>query len=357
MFKLVKVAGGWIIRSGGKLFKVGGRVGAIGTASKQWISRYTPNFLKAMVKTSAWKTGSEIARELVGFAVTSAVLDKVLGKSPDQSKKEGELSDEETAMGLKVLEATGHAKLNRMYGLLYGPAHWSSEFTRSIDNIIQRIMWSKRAITGELLSQEDTLNIESYTQNEIDFVLTRLISTAKEIALLSSHNEYNLLYMRQLACSNMVNSSPTNAREIINSRGLQNTERVMHMAQAHNLLYEGLYKETTDQYADELFNKSTTSWDFFDAFGGGAEKWTDDTEALRETKDGALISMMASDDTSASQLGWYDKWRADSDGDDDESAAVRALVYYSAVGDNYGKTISAVIQEQDQNAQRLLRNY
>lgn len=176
-----------------------------------------------------------------------------------------------------------------------------------------------------------------------------LIRAAKELALYSRSDVFFLTLLRQFAASSVSNASPTESLVAIIKDGNITDPATVAIMEEQSLMYETLYEEVRDANADDYYNEASTIWDLFDLIPR-------DIKVEPETVRALQLSMMSSDDTTASQVGWFDKWRADEDKDDDEGNAVKVMTYWSSVANRYTSFVSSIMQDDDSKSDSLLYN-
>lgn len=291
-----------------------------------------------------------LGKEAVGvglFIATDMAFDHFFGDGADKPgdpKTEAELSD---ALDTALLTNTGHYSLLMSYERSKGGDTYYSDEANFINDIVTSVAFSKSSISGAELPDSLVSRLTSLTDDERSFAILACVRVAKELALYSpSPSSMRLLGLQGMA-SSVTNACPSVAYSILHSKAMLRGSNAETYSATQVLSYESLFEALRDKLADKYFNDTTSVFDLFDAFDGDLKPQDEDT--LRSL----YVSMLVSDDTSASQKGWWDKFKVDKDGKDDESSAVRNLTMLSSV-DNDFRTLVAAINEDDKNRADLL---
>lgn len=294
-----------------------------------------------------------LGREAVGvglFIAADAAFEHFFGDEDPEVKKTSTDKELADALDMVLLTNTGHYSLIMSHNRMRGGDRYYSDEARFMESLVEDILFSKASISGADLMDSLISRINSLTDSERVFMIVSLVRVAKEIAIYSHNPSSMRLLGMQAMCSSMVNASPSTALSILMDRSMLKGPSSESFAATQCLSFESLFEALRDKLADKFFNDSTSVFDLFDAFDSDLKP--QDEEVLRSL----YTSMLVSDDTSASQKGWWDKWKVDKDGEDDESAAVRALTMLSSVDPTYRTLVSAINQDDKNRADMLLTN-
>lgn len=278
------------------------------------------------------------------------------GQDPSNSQGGGEGNGPRLATGADaedfdqaLYNMTGHPALTDAYSSGNGRDKWISSGQQSLSAIIDDVLFSKASIAGAELPASLSGRIEGLTDSQRVIAISFLVRAAKEIALYSRSDIFFLTLLRQFSASSISNASPTESLIAIIKDGNITDPATVAIMEEQSLMYETLYEEVRDANADDYYNEASTIWDLFDLIPR-------DIKVEPETVRALQLSMLASDDTTASQVGWFDKWKADKDRDDDEGNAVKVMTYWSSVANRYTSFVSSIMQDDDSKSDSLLYN-
>lgn len=226
----------------------------------------------------------------------------------------------------QVLQLNGHYRLLDSLDSFSGSDSISEPATERGFDAINEILRSRRNIAGEMPVDRGYTKISAMAENERAFFISRLIATAKTLALASDFPETMLLLTRQFACSDMLNACPTAAFDHVMMNYDKGDDSIENSSAALNMMFSSLYDETAKAAMEDYFDAHSTVFDVFDL--------TSNNSYIDDTKDPdilhrVLVSKMSTDDSVGLDLSFFRKFITDSDGEDDESLIVRRLISYS----------------------------
>lgn len=294
-----------------------------------------------------------IGKEAVGvglFIAADTAFEHFFGdgdKDAKPTKTDAELAD---ALDVALLTNTGHYSLLLSHERSRGGDRYYSDEATFMESLLGDVFFSKASISGADLMDSLSSRITSLTDDERVFMITGLARVQKELAIYCSQPSSMRLLGLQAACSSVTNASPSTALSVLMSKSMLKGSNAESFSATQCLSYEALFEALRDKLADKYFNDSTSVFDLFDAFDGDLKP--QDEEVLRSL----YTSMLVSDDTSAAQKGWWDKFKVDKDGEDDESAALRNLTMLSSIDPDFRSLVAAINDGDKNRADLLLAN-
>lgn len=326
-----------------------GAVTSPGSAtSKSWFSKLAD-------KTPGWlKKAATFTGEIIAF---NELSDLIFGSDSDSEKKEDGSNDQDSISQenladsalSNILSVNGHSKLLEINDNIIGDDLINSSRIFDIVDGIKGLFLSRRAIAGDTLNYSQQIFVDTMTDTERGFAVTRLINMIKLICFSSETPELMMLLANQSVASGMINPQVTNAFDEVISMDAYEKTNMERKASESNILYQGLSDEIAQAAFQDYFDSSSSNvLDFFDVFDLSS---TDDE--IIDSVRACRLARLSSDDSIGVTLGLYDKFTVDSDGKDDESAALNRTIYYSKVSNNFVNFFTALSMRD----QYMIDNY
>lgn len=311
-------------------------------ARGSWLSK-----VKGLVKKPGW------IRDIAIWTGVDWAMDKFLGDDPESANDSAnqklihqqvlnQLADDE----LGYSDLRGSVVLNetkRVY----------TTKTNYLTDIVNNHLFSLGRIGGKVSSNDIVNDFKDLTDAEILFLNNALVGVIKLACASSRKKEALLLAARQAICS--VNPSPvmSNGADVILTNKFQ-SELVESLAASQNLLFEGLVEANCTQSYEDMFDEGTKSFvDFFDLFGDNKmDEVSDETQINMHL---AHVNYKGSPTTFGDGvMGWLKEFSVDSDGQDDESDAVRNLQRINEIHPRVTRFTQSVIQDETNRADNQL---
>jgi hypothetical protein len=305
-------------------------------------------------KLPRWaRIGTRFTSEFVAFWILSDLIIKDGPNNEPQvyMNEDGELvlMDPGELVDLIML-ANGHSRLLESFGLSGTGSQMRNGVIGGGLDLANDIMRSKAVISGAYVDDQFVGRLRAIGERERIFIISRLINTAKVIGQFSDIPTVMQLVTRQAALSDMINSAPTNACERVLEMARMNPTQFESAAAELSILIGSSYDTVANAAFQDYFSAFTTKFDFFDVFSDSNLDEAADIPTLQR----ALLAKMMSDDSVGVELGWLDRFSVDSDGEDDESAAVENLVRFSMVSHRYADLVDALLADNDSLVRDLL---
>lgn len=285
-----------------------------------------------LASTKAGKFWNSLSPETQGFIKwigADYLISGIVGMFSDDSAAENGVdvtSADDHAVG--IVAANGHLDMINRFDAFARSENVQVTSTGTMevheliaDAIGSGVIIAKGEVTGRMASRMNTL-----TDEQRVYALANLHAVAKLIANSSEFPSLMLLLSRQMACSNMINAAPTKGFDEIMSRPNTFKHEADQNALAYNLLFTGLYDSIANSGAKDYFDQASTVWDLGDLI-----KRDLDTTQKAEF----LVSKLATDDITGYSGTWWDRFKTDADGKDDESAAMDIIAANGVISDRY----------------------
>lgn len=345
MFKVVTYLGRILrtVKPSGALRGIGKRMSSIfSSVAKSPKSRLTRSVSRAAA--GAERVGSLARNSRVGkwyqaqpaWARSAAssigqflLLDRAIAwLAPDDQENDLIATDsaDSTSAIRAIVEANGHSRLLLMDRMDDARRIMSTSGNDKMQDMISSLFIDRGvSLSGDPITvrAEDIGALSDY---ERMIIITRLVTISKIIAHSSESPNYMELAMKQAACSDMINSSPTKGFDYFNRAAPELQKQMDDVAASSCDIYSGLFDSLVNAAGMDMFDEQTRVFDWFDA--------TSDPSQVSLTVP-FLVSKIMTDDVVGINLPWYKEMTVDSDGADDESAALNLINEYSVISDTY----------------------
>lgn len=262
-----------------------------------------------------------------------------------------QIKEAEATYGV-INELTPHATLTAYDALNSAPSSLENRFSQ----IVKNMMVDRSFLTGNGFDDSTMAQMNTLDDQERIYILSVLAGVAKGLCLDTDASEVLNAYRYQSCLSDQLFAVPTKGFELLLKKGLS-TENVYEAAAMQ-------YTETISSFAGELsqaafqdfFDESTNIvFDFKDIFGGDTgSTWSAEKEEWAIQRVNAQVSCLSTDSNLNTITGWLDRFAVDSDGKDDESAALRTMLKYQSVSDNYRWFMRNIANAQASQASQFI---
>lgn len=277
-----------------------------------------------------WGSLSPETQSFVKWIGADYLISSIVSAFTDESDSgdQGINSEVAESQAIGILAANGHLGMIERFD---NQARSENVKVISTDSVETNELISEMLSSGVLLAKGEvtgnhTSRLNTLTDEQRVHALANLSAIAKMVASSSEFPSLMLLAYRQMACSNMINSAPTKGFDEIMSRPNSFIHEADQTSLAYNLLFTGLYDSLANNGAKEYFDQATTVWDLGDLI----KRDLDTTQ-----KADFLVSKLATDDITGYSGSWWDRFKTDSDGQDDESAAMDVIAANGVISDRY----------------------
>lgn len=306
-----------------------------------------------MGKVAQWFKKPGLIRDITLWTGADYLLDKMFGSDDNEAvSTESQRLAVQQVLNQLADDDLGYSALRSATIIGERTQVTTTRFIH-LQHLVERNLFRLGRIAGKVSSNDLVHEFGDLTDAEILFLNNQLVGLIKMISASSRKGQSQLLAARQSLCSQ--NPSPVismGADIILDNR--YNSEQVESIATQQNFLYEGLVEANCSTAYTELFDEGTKSFvDFFDMFGD---------DKMDEVDDEIIISMMLThmnykgSPTSFEEgiLSWFRSFSVDSDGEDDESDAIRNLQAINRVHPRMERLVRSLLQGEDGRADSQL---